>query len=66
VDKAYIRFTTHAVYITRTEQGTIHCWKVAGSTDNPLCEFEVFQTEKDATEWIVEPFPSGRWQVVLE
>ena len=62
---AYIEFKTHGVVITRDDD-KIHCFKYAGSKTKPVCDIETFTDEETAREWILEPFPQFKWQVILE
>lgn len=68
-DKAFIQFTTHAVIITR-EDDLIKCFKFAqgytfGHREVNLCDFDIFKTESEATEWILIPFPLDHYQLEL-
>ena len=56
MEQAYIEFRTHAVTITRTEEGDIRCFKFTKPGFTPRCEYEAFTTVDQATEWIVTPF----------
>jgi hypothetical protein len=62
---AYIQFKTHGVVITR-DDNKIYCFKFSGTNLKPVCDIETFPDEESATEWIVEPFPQYKWQVILE
>ena len=64
-DKAYIEFRTHAVTITREDDGSIRCFKFAGSLKNPHCDYETFSDQQSATEWIVKPFPLDYYTLVI-
>ena len=63
-DKAYIEFRTHAVTITRDDDH-IHCFKVTGSLKKPRCDYQVFTTVAEATEWIVLPIPLDRYELIM-
>ena len=61
-DHAYIQFTTHAVTIIKSFDGEIRCFKFT----RDRCDYETFSGETEAVEWILEPFPSGRWELRMD
>ena len=60
-EQAYIGFKTHGVLITRTDDSLIHCFKTAEFKSGPICDYEVFDSEESATEYILKPFPMDRY-----
>jgi hypothetical protein len=67
IEKGYIEFKTHGVVIRRdTETASICCLKTAYRNGEPCCDIEVFQSEEEAVEWILKPFPKEKAIVVFE
>jgi uncharacterized protein (DUF2384 family) len=54
-------FTTHGVRVHRASDN-IRVWKF----NNVKTDFQVFDTEDEATDYIVKPFPSLEWRVEVQ
>ena len=59
--KALIKFTTHAAHITVEESGCIHVFKY----NNSSCDMDVFNSQFDAADYILEPLPSIYYRVTV-
>lgn len=59
--KSIIRFPTHVVVIQVKESGRIRVFKYGSSN----CDFEVFDHEDSAIEYVVEPPPTEFYRVVV-
>lgn len=63
-EKAYIEFRTHAVIIYRDCE-KITCFKFAGNQLTAICDIESFDNEVEASEYIIKPFPTDRYEILL-
>lgn len=61
-DRAYLQFRTHAVTVVKSELGRVHCFKFTAEQ----CDWETFPDYPEAVEWILQPFPAGRWELKLD
>ena len=57
-----IRFSTHAVHIKVSEDGTISCFKY----NNQGCQYEIFTDQDLASDFIVELMPTVQYRVTFE
>jgi hypothetical protein len=53
-------FATHGIRVRR-ENGRIYCWKYT----NYRYDYEYFDDEESALEYIVKPFPTIGWHVEI-
>ena len=59
---AQITFKTHAVHVSRDDDtGELVLFKY----DRSACDFNVFQDELEASDWILEPIPHIVYRVVV-
>ena len=56
-----IQFNTHSVSVNLDDNGTYHVFKFAGHR----CELESFEKREDAEEYILYPFPSVEYSLVI-
>jgi hypothetical protein len=56
-----ITFPTHEVRASRRDGKTL-CWKI----NEDRVDFEVFDTDESALEYIITPFPTIQWHLTLE
>lgn len=60
---AHFNFPTHRVHVTRdTFTESIHCFKYTPSR----CDFDVFDDQESASEYILEPMPSVVYSVCVK
>jgi hypothetical protein len=62
LNTATIRFPYHTVYIKVDHVGRIHCFKFNART----CDFDVFDNQFDAGDYILEPLPTIYYQVTVQ
>lgn len=65
MESAYIEFQTHSVVISLLDSGKIGCFKTQISS-TPRSDYQMFDNQETATEWIVEPFPSITYKVIVK
>jgi uncharacterized protein (DUF2384 family) len=58
---AQIRFPYHAVHISIDDDHRIHCFKYGQNT----CAFDIFEDQLEASDWIMTPPDTLRYQVVI-
>ncbi len=57
----YIQFRTHRVMISRdSDSDHILCFK--STIDNSRCDWDSFNSEGAAADYIIEPMPEGVWE----
>jgi hypothetical protein len=56
-----ITFNTHAVSVNQDDDGLIHVFKYTDTR----CEMETFEDREDAEEYILYPFPSVEYSLVI-
>lgn len=56
-----ITFNTHAVSVRQNDDGLIHVFKYTDTR----CEMETFENKEDATEYVLYPFPSVEYALVI-
>ena len=57
-----LRFSTHAVHIKVSEDGTIACFKF----NNQGCQYEIFHDQNDASDFVVELMPTVQYTVTFD
>jgi hypothetical protein len=56
----HIRTATHSVHVSQDlDTGTLYCFKY---TDQ-RCDYDQFESSWEATEYVLEPFPSQQYYV---
>ena len=61
INLAQITFPTHTVHISRDDtDGTIVCFKY----DCSACDFESFQDETEAADWMLMAIPTYSYTVI--
>jgi hypothetical protein len=58
---AHLTFRDHAVHISQDTQGDIHCFKY----DDSACDFEIFDNQDAASDYILSPLPRITYRVVF-
>jgi hypothetical protein len=59
----YVQFRSHRVVVSKDDESNrIYCFKHTPSR----CEFESFDQEDDAADYIITPMPSIGYQVVID
>ena len=56
-----IKFTTHAVHVSQSEDGRVRCFKY----NRNRCDFESFDTADLASEYIITPLPECYMEIVV-
>jgi hypothetical protein len=56
------KFSTHEVGVVRSTTGIIRCWKLT----QDRFDYQTFDSESEAIDFIVAPFPSLTWVVAFE
>ena len=55
---AHIKLTTHSVHVAQdSDSGLIHCFKY----NQDCCDFEEFQDQFEASDFIMQPLPQFRY-----
>ena len=62
LNRAVIKLRDYSVHIRVDEEGKIHLFKY----NNRTCDFEVFDNQFDACEYILESLPDHYYSVRLE
>jgi hypothetical protein len=62
LNRAIIKLRDYSVHIRVDEEGRIHLFKY----NNRTCDFEVFDNQFDACEYILESLPDHYYSVRLE
>jgi hypothetical protein len=62
LETATIKFLTHSVHVWIDSDLKIHCFKYNGHG----CDFDIFTDRWLASDWILEPLPTIRWQVTID
>ena len=57
-----LRFSTHAVHIKVSEDGTIACFKF----NNQGCLYEIFDDQNAASDFVVELMPTVQYTVTFD
>jgi hypothetical protein len=55
----HIRFSTHAVSISRDCEDRLHCFKY----NRRKCDLDIFDDLEAAGDWIIEPLSSITWYI---
>lgn len=56
-----IQFNTHSVSVTLDDNGTYHVFKYTSER----CELESFEVREEAEEYILYPFPSVQYSLII-
>jgi len=54
-------FNTHYIITSKYIDGHIRCWKISEHN----VDFQIFNNVEDAVNFIVTPFPSIQWNIIL-
>ena len=60
-DICTITFNTHAVSVRQDDDGILHVFKCTDTR----CEIESFKNREDAEEYVLYPFPSVEYSLVI-
>ena len=58
---AHMTFADHAVHISMDDHGDIHCFKY----DDGACDFEIFDNQDLASDYIVTPLSRITYRVIF-